>query len=601
MIVVDIPRRFRWSTLDIPAYHRVPIAAVPDTKLHLCFLPRSVEPSFAGTRKVPELIISPIPFDKWSNIWRITTTLRDRPGLLNDITEVLNEHDIDIESVETTSTEEQAGFQFEFLVYVGDDRSVLPAALGESPLPISLRNARWHLLGELIDDIHDPSDGRQPISIRRVKTLAHARAIYQSEKRSADGTNAVSPSVVEAGFEIRERDRSRQSNPPDQPHHALRLRIPRAIASSLRRSIESLDIGSSDSTANHAYSLRISDTKDRYLRVLFFHANEPVIHARIEHANRTGALANITRALREGGFDLVTTMSRLSLSQDSRASLEIVARSVDVTGVGVEAIKAHLLHALQIPECDDLDLRVGYPRDYGTPATMVPVLTEQTSTPRQNPNSESKTHWRTRISSRLDTKFELLQQKSVSGFLRDGREQLQWALVNQLRSEQLDWTRPRPRTLFVSGHFANQAAFDAVRTIAEEEFDFRVITGENVADSRGFSAGLVDRIKLCSHFLGVWSHTGSLGLGESSWPSPWLHWELGVARACGLNWRLLISDKIDQRSWDRIKADVLHSVYSESQFTERLRAVLIRLAQDPPTKEWLASLTIAGSAGLLSD
>ena len=40
---------------------------------------------------------------------------------------------------------------------------------------------------------------------------------------------------------------------------------------------------------DEGYYLRLSDSKDRFMRVLFFSATDPVIHARLEYRDRVGA------------------------------------------------------------------------------------------------------------------------------------------------------------------------------------------------------------------------------------------------------------------------------------------------------------------------
>jgi hypothetical protein len=79
MLILDKPRPFSGDQLIVPLYHRGHLSLLKGTKIWLCLLPGS-EPQNA-----PEIIISPINYDAWSDLWRISVTTQERSGVVNKI------------------------------------------------------------------------------------------------------------------------------------------------------------------------------------------------------------------------------------------------------------------------------------------------------------------------------------------------------------------------------------------------------------------------------------------------------------------------------------------------------------------------------------
>lgn len=95
------------------------------------------------------------------------------------------------------------------------------------------------------------------------------------------------------------------------------------------------------------------------------------------------------------------------------------------------------------------------------------------------------------------------------------------------------------------------------------------MTGENLTQFESNVDGIIEKMKLCTHFLGVWTRMAGHNVSKEVWPSPWLLWELGVAEAIGLKWSLLISDEISQDTWKKIHSSRQHVIFSRK--TRRCR------------------------------
>ncbi|MBS0449593.1 MAG: hypothetical protein JSR59_27105 [Proteobacteria bacterium] len=87
-------------------------------------------------------------------------------------------------------------------------------------------------------------------------------------------------------------------------------------------------------------------------------------------------------------------------------------------------------------------------------------------------------------------------------------------------------------------------------------------------------------IRASTYFLAVWDVEGGLRCGDILLPSPWLLWELGVAEAQGIPWRLLVSDRIEKGTYARLAMDRQHYVFELHDFDRRLKAVLDEIASD---------------------
>ena len=328
----------------------------------------------------------------------------------------------------------------------------------------------------------------------------------------------------------------------------------------------------------------LSDTRDRFLRVLFFKQSDSVLHARIEHIEKKGALSSITKALRLGGFNILTSHSTIG-QPNGRAKFDVVVNLVQLSGE--HNIKQTLINALSVSDLEDLELFIGYPKDYYSPWTKkaipIELSSESSPLPHDSEVNVSSLHEEAPVTDKIfkiveSYKKALARKLNREGLLGD--DQKRWALIHQLSAQYARWSgRLGKRTLFISCHFSSSNHLFSISKVAEQpEFKFDVITGKDLVEFQDKSEGLINKIKSCSHFLGVWSARGGLRLGSEIWPSPWLLWELGVAQAHGLRWRLLISGDVASSAWAKINTQQQHLIYTEDDFSVKLHRALQALS-----------------------
>lgn len=538
MLVLDIPRECPpgFSHVEVPLYHRVHLGLAANQDLHVCVLAGSRAPH------LPELVISPFEFDEWDKLYRLNMTLTDRVGLFHEVCAILGHYKAKVLAAESSAAQHQNLYQMEMVISLQE--------------PLNLEWIRLRLLTSFLKEMDLLGNGNPRLRIQRLTSLWHAKRTYDDQKQSQKG---FPPLWGAAQVKWIEQTQSQ----------VLQLVLPQGIRDILAKTVRL------DSNQPHAdgFYLRQSDTKNRFLRVLYFRSDDPVVYARIEYLDRIGAAADITGALKACGFTILT--GYLGPSNDSRrCRLELVTRCTSLAGLRSAHRKASLEKALaDCAEAADLEIAVGYPGSYAREWEKKDIV----------PTSREQSHKITKGLSFDDLRKLLAQQyKRLSAEGMTHSNGMRLKLVRRLSAQHETLVGARGtgiRILFISGHFKGVVLEEVVKRATLK--GFTVVTGKNLLEYNLFRRGLLEKMGSCTHFLGVWSDDGAQIVGDKHWPSPWLLWEFGVAEASGLAWRLLISEKIDEAAWKRLAPEKQHSIFGETDFQARLSEILEVLSKEP--------------------
>lgn len=538
MLVLDIPRECPpgFSYVEVPLYHRVHLGLAANQDLHVCVLAGSRAPH------LPELVISPFEFDEWDKLYRLNMTLTDRVGLFHEVCAILGHYKAKVLAAESSAAQHQNLYQMEMVISLQE--------------PLNLEWIRLRLLTSFLKEMDLLGNGNPRLRIQRLTSLWHAKRTYDDQKQSQKG---FPPLWGAAQVKWIEQTQSQ----------VLQLVLPQGIRDILAKTVRL------DSNQPHAdgFYLRQSDTKNRFLRVLYFRSDDPVVYARIEYLDRIGAAADITGALKACGFTILT--GYLGPSNDSRrCRLELVTRCTSLAGLRSAHRKASLEKALaDCAEAADLEIAVGYPGSYAREWEKKDIV----------PTSREQSHKITKGLSFDDLRKLLAQQyKRLSAEGMTHSNGMRLKLVRRLSAQHETLVGARGtgiRILFISGHFKGVVLEEVVKRATLK--GFTVVTGKNLLEYNLFRRGLLEKMGSCTHFLGVWSDDGAQIVGDKHWPSPWLLWEFGVAEASGLAWRLLISEKIDEAAWKRLAPEKQHSIFGETDFQARLSEILEVLSKEP--------------------
>lgn len=542
MLVLDIPRLCPsgFSYIDVPLYHRVHLNLAAGRTLHGCIL------ACANNRRLPELIISPFEFDRWDKIWRLNMTVTDRPGVFHEVCDILTRNGAHVLAAESSTTQQQSLYQMELVIDLEDETRV--------------QWIRLSLLSRFLKEITFRHDGNPRLRIQRLHGLWHAKRDFETQRAMPNGFPAQK-------IEVRIKWAKKS------PHQVLRLVVPSKVRDLLKKTVRA----AFERRHNDGFYLRLSDTKNRFLRVLYFRADEPVLHARIEYANLPGAATTITEALKENHFNILTAYYAPSGSGERRR-LELLMRcDIDVNTRTAQR-KALLEDALSnAAGTEDLQIAIGYPRNYAKTWERKGVK------PRLGVRSKkdlSEPEWFEVLHKDLEAQFLDLRSKADRGVDSPG-DIARWKLARQLVEkyhELVTTPSKQEKILFVSCHYTGDQ-MEMIRAKAEMK-GFKVVSGNDLLPFDTLRSGLLEAIYLCTHFLGVWSREGAQEFENRYWPSPWLLWEFGVADAFCLTWRLLISHAIEDAAWKRIAPERQHEFFALN-FETKLDRVLDVLASLP--------------------
>ena len=557
MLVLDIPRRSprNFAYIDVPVYHRLHLSLTESVPAYACLLASSNAPHH------PELVISTFDFSRWDRIWRLNLELRDRPGLLHDVCDTLRQNGANILAAESSMMQEQNVYHIEVIIEMEDETRM--HILG------------WTIQARLTNEHVLHTDGNPRFRIRRLYNLSRAKREYDRQRMLHVGfAPLVEKLYVKApGSHSQQSDKHALKSGPKM----FRLRLPASIRDTLKLQILEL-VGDRH---DEGFYLRLSDTKDRFLRVLFFKASDPVLHARMAYKDRRGAAADVTHALKEAGFNILAAYMGPAEGED-RSRCEVIARCERLRGKTISELKDQLETSLQTSSrAVDLEIVVSYPRDYANrwdSKELEPLLpTAKTQTPRENPS------WIPELKTTLDSHYSALALDVVNGKITpEGDDRQRWSWIQGLQRQYEDLVPRRGghigRSLFISCHLQGDQL-----GIAKRHADvkgFVVLTGESLIREPNITAGLLTKMGLCTHYLGLWSMDGAQRFGEEYWPSPWLFWEFGVAEALGLVWRLLISKHISKLAWGKVAPHVQNLVF-DHDFETKLDEILDVLSELP--------------------
>lgn len=577
MNILDKPTEFDGAQLSLPLYHRGHLSLFPGAKVWLCLIPGN------NTYKQPtELIISPINHDAWGDLWRISLTLNERRGLVHDVFRILSANSFNIITAESATKD---GMKLHSIEIVANAKNYTNPLDKSSEIRTSrqweeLEGLRIELLARLFDDIALLPNGEPRLRIRRIRGLLNAKRSYN--EAVANYLNSASP-AARPGVKTSKVLKLENNN-----KRKVVLTLPEDMRESIR-----LALGSSSAGGSKNSYLTISNTSERFIHIYFIKETDAIISPTIEHMDEIGALARITATIQEAGFNILTTLSRL-YEWGAKARTEFVLQPPErfIGTADQKKIREHLEQALSSPELvHTYGLSIGYPVNYVTPfktkklrarggagrtvrkATTVKNDLQKGQLPvSEILDSKRRDLDRQRENRRIDKRWKDFIDAPVDDFL------LRYDLLEQLEFDlktltDIDGDPRGTRKLFISYSFKDADLINQVKKMAKRQH-FDVMIAKKLGKADTTREGILAIMQDCTHFIGIWTEEGGTKVGRGYYPSPWLHWEWGVADALGLKWRLLISNRINQQAWSRIAGSTPHNIFTTATFNDELKDAL---------------------------
>lgn len=535
MIILDKPNKFDGENIFLNFYHRTPVSLIKDTKIWLCFIPKSEDIPF------PELIISPIDFSAWDDLWRIIITLEDKIGIVNEILQTIKDNGINILSMETNSINSQKLHQIELIVdarrYSNTPFDKLYNDRKENLKINELRDLKRQFISRVIDNLHFV--GIKPrIKINRIYGLYDAHRTFTIYQKKYPTHKFLSPKWG-TSFVLPHQNKNQELYPS-------KIILPQLIRDTLIECLET------DKTSSEIQYLPISDTKDRFMRVYFFREKDKIVSFTLRHREIVGAVATITSCLSTADFNILTSHSRVDKFGE-KAITDFIVEHPQKEELSLEK----LIKMLELVLCDKelvdvYQVEVSYPTKYNS----TPKWKKLKSFDISNKFSEGKQT----TESRLLLKHSEFHKKKNN--LSD-KEKLRFELVsNLIREENLKEPTSEKHSVFISYPFGNDELFQRAQAILKS-YGFNPISGADLSQGDTIRSELSLIIDNCNFFLGIWTKEKGVKINDNKWfPSPWLFWEWGVAEGKNKITRLVVNKDIDTDSFFRVAPEQPYLIFN---------------------------------------
>lgn len=537
MQIVDTTIPINANQLEIPSYHLGHLSLKTGTGVTMCLLPARPEQTSPQMR---EMVISPISFDSWQFLARISAVFFESAGVVRKITRALKDLEIDILYQESASIENGRFHRVELLI---DPRTQYGRFEGqENPDRAVLGSIERRLKARCLNDlIFDGSRAR--LKARRMEGLRNAWLEYRER---SDETTAVERSIVNSSMLVMPSEViAALGNPPPE----------RAIL--------------------------ISDTKDRLLRVMFPNNFTGFTYIRVTHNDSVGAIAAITDRLSDA-FNAILTLNRLK-TQGERNDVELLLFCEEYPGIEDDKTRQGIAETLlDNPAVHHLDILVTYPERSGARGKKgaQPVVNRAVTwkSITNVVSLEPEYHGESTVSilrDRIDKYAKGIHSASDLATGNSIRNRID-AAKRLLVHEGLD-TLPRP-TVFVSYDFEHQELYD----IAAPQLTRRkceVTNGKDAFEVDRFRDVIRERIRRSSGFIAIWK------MRDDDTFSPWLVWELGVAQAFEIPFCILVHKNVAEAPHVRINPETHHIDFIDSNFKDKLTKRLPKFIEDVAKRE----------------
>jgi predicted amino acid-binding ACT domain protein len=270
--------------IEIPRYHRASISLL-NGKSAYC-LPRSPEkdsPEPFGR----ELILTPLSPDRWHQIKRITITCEDDVGVLNQITGTLKapEFKFNIIVQEALTTHRRDKFSVTLFVEIAD------GYFEEWPVSGQCDDPRDRLEAELNEqNCYLETKLQESLKLKRCK-------VRVNELSFLDSISKEKPQDAKRGVTDEQYAQFRSSNPPTLSIDDGKITLSEEL-------IDDLDIKNP-----HYYYSMVSDTEEKYIKVLFYKDHQKTAFIDIHHTDDVGVIAEYTRIFREARINIISCYS----------------------------------------------------------------------------------------------------------------------------------------------------------------------------------------------------------------------------------------------------------------------------------------------------
>lgn len=582
-MILDYLRRTKEGIIVIPPFHTGHLGFVPDTEVFV-----GLAAPWDATASHCELLVTPFP-PNMGSMFRLRCTMVDQPGIVNRLVDAVSALNINIVGMESAGINYLNNHVVEMVLdwstsddYRERDPTPAPTRAHYSSLqhriPISeLRNIRLFesIVARCGDKIalHHEHDGKLPaISIRPLGGSAAATPERVTIRRMSE-PDGEGKAGRKANGAARDRPEARFN---------VRFKVPKGIFERVR----SLTGYEEDDSIRYILS---SEADSRSLRVFIPQKTtvSQIVHVAFVHADAPGALSAITKVLAAQEFNILTGLLRKKTER--RSGYETVLQYLGNDKVPDARDRSPTIVRWvkdKLEECEDpalnelphFTVEIG-PPEY--PLTRSPEFHTVGSGPGR-PSEIDKGSPSDRLEKLIEEYKEREQPRGD-----EYSERLDY-LESQLK------LMTRHPGVFLSYPKVAERHAERIKLALEARFGpKRLSITDGMAPGFEYIVDQVmDDIRACDFFIGIWHHEEELGHDVGT-VSPWLPFEYGIALEAGKKCVIIHSDRLPPTISRRISPGISQPAYNDLTFLERTVEDVVEYC----ATHWLPEFVRNGQAG----
>lgn len=514
--------------ISLPLYHRSSLSLKSGTEVSFCLIP-SKSPDLSV--EMSEIIVSPIDFKYWDCSVRISAMFREMPGLVSKLMRILKQEKLNVLICESCSIQNRTRH---FVEIIAETSKCTKKSSTDSVEPEYIEYLRRRLVSMFSKNEILIRDDEHTLKVRKLKGLYAARRRFnEGSKDTILGKTRIMNGQILLTKDL---------------------------------------IDSLQANGLTKYQV-ISDTKDRMLSVFFHKKEESFTYVRISHIHEIGVLSLITSQLAKV-FSIISCLCRLQ--SEGKNDFEALLYSKEYNKKSDENKRREIINnLLAIQDFKALNIELSYPENVGQQK-----IKKQKPKIVKNLNFKELSNAAAVDSKLLNTPTAKILNFRIRGYQeelstltsyeerREISEHLR-LLATLADEEQEDIIDPK---VFVSYEFLQKRLFNEAENYLKHK-DCIVSSGADPNNNPVFREVIKERIKGAQCFLGIWTKS-------KSEMSAWLFWELGIAQAYNLPFRLMCHKDLPPGIMTQINPEKNHIIFDDFTFKEKLPKAVEFLLND---------------------
>jgi predicted amino acid-binding ACT domain protein/uncharacterized protein YlzI (FlbEa/FlbD family) len=527
MIVLDYLRELENNEIIVPPFHTGHLGFIPNTTVRVGLI--STQDSELSHS---ELILT--PYDPSTELAILRCTMKDGIGVVRKLVSALSALNINIVTQESSSINHQSQHTVNLL------------------LDLSTSKLNHDKTYEWAKQKYRDYDYVFPLNDYRFLKIFERVIAYCGDSICWENQNGnfriqlyISPlerkviQYAESETVISENSKNR-----------IKIKIPPSLITKIQT-----NLNPSKSQNKKLKYLLFSDTKERTLRVYFpkIESYDKLVHIGIHHKDMPGALSAIFDLLANANFNIITGLLRKNQKDTNiwEGLLEFKGDKIIDQNNLYKWVSEKIKPSNKIDyDIRPYDFKIGAPMYPKKNYAPIPLVIKTTGAPLSNGKKEI-----------LQRQVDETCKKINERFYLEPCDKQMLALLKVIETR---YKNDFKKKVFISyPHGAKEHVAILKEKLKDEYYldEYQDASGEMILDE------VINKIKSCDFFLGIWHHDEKMPIGEGKYSiTPWMPFEYGVALAEKKDNYIVCSSKLDMRIGRRINPSKAIPEYSDLTF-----------------------------------